>query len=316
MTWRLAESKAGTRQVRVPVTTIDALLRGRPALQGRRVFLKIDVEGAEWAALQGARHTLDHERVAAIFLEYHPARDEGGQLDKAIDHLRQRGYRLFRFPHHHMGGALLDFAPDDTVCNIVAVSRALATAPAYTKPYRGFPPLPPPYYHQMDQVRRAQRNNILRKWRATDGARWSDLRNSREGDNRRAKLAAARVQPGERVLDLGCGTSALRHALPGVCRYQGLDLLQRDDTTLITDLNRTLPTNMQADHVIASGILAHLYDPARVLRWCAAFAKRLTCVHDEATTPLMATLNASGWKVVHESRSPEGNVVHCAVSSM
>ena len=84
------------------------------------MFFKIDVEGAEWAALQGARETFNRERIAAVILEYHPARGDVAQLHSAIEFLRQHGFGLYRFPHHHMGGALMDFAPDDTVCNIVA----------------------------------------------------------------------------------------------------------------------------------------------------------------------------------------------------
>jgi FkbM family methyltransferase len=319
MTWRIADNKAGgSAPRRVNVTTIDALLRERPALRGRRMFVKIDVEGAEWAALQGAQNTLAHEDIAAIILEYHPGRGDALQLQQAMDCLRRHGYALMRFPHHHMGGALLNFAPDDTVCNIVAVSPALTTIPSYTRTYRGFPPLPPPYYHDMDEARRARRNAILHQWRASDGARWSDIRNSRGGEESRAARVAAHVLPGERILDLGCGTGALQRALPKGCAYQGLDLIQRSDTTLVADLNRTLPAGMNAEHVVASHIIEHLHDPARVLRWCAGFAKKLTCVHDfcgrdrnEASAELTRLLNDSGWRVVKQEWHDTDCLCHC-----
>lgn len=319
MTGHLAAKDSHTPgRYMVRVTTIDTLLRDRPALRGRRMFFKIDVEGAEWAALQGARDTFSRERIVAIILEYHPGRGDAVQLQSAIAFLRQRGFQLTRFPHHHMGGALLDFAPDDTVCNVIAVNPALQLMSAYISPYHGFAPLPPPYHHEFEAGQRARRNAILHEWRASDGARWSDPRSSAHEDARRAGLAAAHVQQGERVLDLGCGTGALKHALPASCSYQGLDLIQRDDTTMVTDLNRSLPQNMIADHVIASHLLEHLYEPSKLLRWCAGFATRLTCIHaisrlesGDAGTELEVLLNTSGWRVLSSASNGDDIVCNC-----
>ncbi|MEQ1773942.1 MAG: FkbM family methyltransferase [Burkholderiales bacterium] len=319
MTWHLAPPATrvpGDTTVRV--TTIDTLLRARPALRGRRMFFKIDVEGAEWAALQGARETVAREQIAAIILEYHPGRGDLAQLHKAIAFLRQHGFQLMRFPHHHMGGALIDFAPDDTVCNVIAVNPVLRPLPAYTSAYRGFAPLPPPYYYEFDDAQRVRRNAILREWHASDGARWSDSRNAAAGDVRRAALAAAHAESAERVLDLGCGSCALKRALPSNCAYQGLDLIQRDDTTIVADLNRALPQAIAADHVVASHILEHLHEPAAVLGWCAAFAAKLTCLHrtdsrgsGEPGVALAGLLNASGWQVVTSVHHGADMIFHC-----
>ncbi|HEY2944004.1 MAG TPA: FkbM family methyltransferase [Vicinamibacteria bacterium] len=60
----------------IPVATLDVLLGGRFA--GKRLFIKIDVEGAEYDVLRGARKTLESSPrpawlVEICLSEYHPA---------------------------------------------------------------------------------------------------------------------------------------------------------------------------------------------------------------------------------------------------
>jgi FkbM family methyltransferase len=316
MTARLARPDAGAGgpgRFAVRTVTLDRLLRERPALAGRRLFLKVDAEGAEPAVLRGARATLDAGNVAAIIVEYHPGRERPEALSGMLEALRQRGYRLARFPHHHMGGALLDFAPDDTVCNVIAAAPGLRLADAYATAWRGFAPLPPPYYHEMDLAQRARRDAILREWRATDGARWSDPRNAAPDAPRRARLAAAHVRAGERVLDLGAGAGALREALPPGCNYVGVDLIAHHPGAVLVDLNRAAPPESRQDHVVASRLIEHLYEPAPLLRWCAAHAARLTCIDSRPGTgeDLVALLHEGGWRVLQSSRRGDELACFC-----
>jgi len=59
----------------IPLTTIDILVSDR--LAGKRLFIKIDVEGAEYEVLQGAQKTLQMRPkpkwlVEITLSEYHP----------------------------------------------------------------------------------------------------------------------------------------------------------------------------------------------------------------------------------------------------
>jgi FkbM family methyltransferase len=51
----------------IPVNTLDNVLRGRFA--GERLFVKMDIEGAEWECLQGAVETLDRSPAPAWLIE-------------------------------------------------------------------------------------------------------------------------------------------------------------------------------------------------------------------------------------------------------
>jgi FkbM family methyltransferase len=77
------EANPGSQPVSVPATTIDEL--GLTDL----TFIKLDVEGAELAALRGAESTVDKFRpVLLIELEY-----RRGPVDEVVDYLAGFGYR-------------------------------------------------------------------------------------------------------------------------------------------------------------------------------------------------------------------------------
>lgn len=78
-----------------PVTTIDAFCAERAI--GRVDFIRMDIEGAELKALNGAAHVLDRDRPH-VLLEIHPIMLQarfGGAAEQVIELFRTRGYRMF-----------------------------------------------------------------------------------------------------------------------------------------------------------------------------------------------------------------------------
>ena len=57
---------SGTREIRVPVTTLDDWISKRPDLSHRPSLIKIDAEGAEYQVLEGAREYLSKQRPPII----------------------------------------------------------------------------------------------------------------------------------------------------------------------------------------------------------------------------------------------------------
>jgi FkbM family methyltransferase len=73
----------------VPTTTLDALLSNR--LEGDSLLIKIDVEGAEYAVLEGARETLARRPPPIWFVEIYPHRDHAGERNPDF----RRTFELF-----------------------------------------------------------------------------------------------------------------------------------------------------------------------------------------------------------------------------
>lgn len=78
-----------------PVVTLDDYC----ATHGveRVDFIRMDIEGAEQKALQGAEHILDRDRPH-VLLEIHPVMLEGrfgGSAEAVVEMFRRRGYRMF-----------------------------------------------------------------------------------------------------------------------------------------------------------------------------------------------------------------------------
>jgi FkbM family methyltransferase len=80
-------------RIRCRATTLDAFAAERRVTP---TFIKIDIEGAELAALQGARSTIESGR-AAVWVEYNAATAAavGASADDVLGFLVERGYRAF-----------------------------------------------------------------------------------------------------------------------------------------------------------------------------------------------------------------------------
>jgi FkbM family methyltransferase len=119
---RLAETHGRLITESVELTTLDRFADG---LQGRRVLLKIDVEGGEIAVLKGAARTLEQVQPVVIF----ETNDVAARADLwAL--LNDRGYRLFDLPFYgERSAAPLDSAEffNRATTNFIALPRAEAT---------------------------------------------------------------------------------------------------------------------------------------------------------------------------------------------
>ncbi len=97
---RIAEPAAPGRRFDVPSTTVDVLTAACPSVD----VVKIDVEGAEDAVLDGMRDGLSARRYRALVLELHPEILRANGVDPAscVARLSGHGYR----------GWTIDLGPD------------------------------------------------------------------------------------------------------------------------------------------------------------------------------------------------------------
>jgi hypothetical protein len=111
----------------------------------------------------------------------------------------------------------------------------------------------------------------------TDVERWSRIENILpEWDDRNRALGAA-IPAGSSVLEFGCGRGTLERYLDRPRAYVGSDIVARQPSTLVVDLNRRpLPdvSSLDADTAVFSGVLEYVFDVPAVLRWLPAAIAR------------------------------------------
>ncbi|MEM6551174.1 MAG: FkbM family methyltransferase [Planctomycetota bacterium] len=106
---RLASGNDREATVSVPGVTLESLVSDH----GKPDVVLLDVEGAEWDALQGAGAVFDGQDRPDVFVEVHangPLEVFGGRADDVVKFFEERGYRLFyamEAPHLEP----LDFVP-------------------------------------------------------------------------------------------------------------------------------------------------------------------------------------------------------------
>jgi FkbM family methyltransferase len=95
------ESQARPNDYEVHADTVDAFVRrfGRPDV------IKIDIEGAEWFALNGAAATLSSPNAPQLFIEFHPKEITalGGTFESCLKALQEYGYHRYEIIGAHPG---------------------------------------------------------------------------------------------------------------------------------------------------------------------------------------------------------------------
>jgi hypothetical protein len=104
-----------------------------------------------------------------------------------------------------------------------------------------------------------ERRTVIERWSVLEMAEaqpWSE----------RAARAAAFLANCSAVADLGCGPMQLRSHLKPETRYVPIDVVARDQNTVVVDFNRqTLPA-LEVDGYAALGLLEYLFDVPNFLR--------------------------------------------------
>jgi hypothetical protein len=152
--------------------------------------------------------------------------------------------------------------------------------------------------------RRAETIKAIKRQR-TMVQRWSN-RGALSADplwDKRAAAAGALVPSHfRRILDVGCGDMKLERYLPEGSTYIPLDVVPRDDRTIVVDLNRSRLPKVEADFVVGMGVLEYLFDIPGFLRQIARqVPEGLFSYHPLEASPARDRL-AVGWVNALNSR--------------
>lgn len=157
---------------------------------------------------------------------------------------------------------------------------------------------------QVRQIELAAENTIhdrirLVNERRTDLNRWALPKSFPSAWAPRSAMAAQWVPPGSRLLDIGCGAMFLERYLPASVTYWPADLVQRDERTLICDVNRgVLPSQCEvADVITFLGVLEYVFDVWALLQriWRPGLRLILTYCDRESSNFGRSDRREHGW---------------------
>ena len=299
---RPEDALAGVDPSEVPMVTIDQILADRPELKGRRIFIKIDVEGIEPEVIAGAIKTLESGTVMAVIFEKAEAYAEPDRemaLDLVCESLTAKGFTLKWFPHLHLPSVFIPWVGGDEMGNIVAVASELETLDAYDGPACSYPARPPSLsdisrYHS-DEKARADFTERLIAAKASDGWRWSYPPNLEEGAVDRVAAIADLLPRNGSVIDIGAGTMALFSKMPIAVAYTPLDLVRYSDATVLADLNQAQFPGGHWDYAVLLETLEFIHDPAWLMQTVKKAADHLIMTYRVPDGTAMAVRRTAGY---------------------
>jgi hypothetical protein len=130
----------------------------------------------------------------------------------------------------------------------------------------------------------------------------------------RAAFAAERLRGVDGVADMGCGWMTLERYLEPGTLYRPVDLVARDDRTIVCDFDREPPPATGVSAAACLGLLGYLEDPARFMAGLARHYRRAFVTYKAADLPqnarrpagyrtalttaqLEAMFAATGWEI-------------------
>lgn len=108
---------------------------------------------------------------------------------------------------------------------------------------------------------------------ASAQAHWGGLKTSWV---RRAKLASDWIAGEPSVCDVGCGNMYIRGLLGASTKYVGIDIVRRDEETIVVDLNKEELPVVDMPCGLALGVCEYIIDPAHFYRQLRQFQTVVT----------------------------------------
>jgi hypothetical protein len=116
-------------------------------------------------------------------------------------------------------------------------------------------------FYELSSAERIALTNSALAEKRTLTERWQALhRDEADPWSERAMQASILLSGCTGVADLGCGTMMLERYLEDGVGYRPIDVVARDDRTIVCDFNREPPPVLEADGAACLGVVEYLFD--------------------------------------------------------
>lgn len=114
---------------------------------------------------------------------------------------------------------------------------------------------------------RELKTKALIKEKRSDFDRWKSDAELLANWNERTAILASYIQPDTHIIEFGAGAMYLKTLLKHVTSYTPSDIVKRDETTIICDLNKPINFDLTVyDVAVFSGVLEYVYDIDAVVK--------------------------------------------------